>query len=318
MNLVDAFLAVVILLGMWAGARRGLLVAGADLLALAASLVWALWAYPRGVALLEDQGVRLGVWAAPLALLVAYLLGRLVLGFVLARLIGAAPPAAHRHGLNRALGVVPGAGNGIINATVVSMLLLALPWDDAVTRNTSESVIAARLAGPAEWLEARLGPIFNPAFDRTLSKLTVKPDSRASMPLAFTVAEAKARPELEAQMLQLVNEERGAQRLAPLQADPEATEVARAHSRDMLARGYFSHVAPDGAGPFDRMRRAGLAFRVAGENLAFARSLATAHQGLMDSPGHRANILRPAFGRAGIGIVDGGRYGLMVTQAFRN
>jgi uncharacterized protein YkwD len=38
----------------------------------------------------------------------------------------------------------------------------------------------------------------------------------------------------------------------------------------------------------------------------------------MDSPGHRANILRPAFGRLGVGVLDGGVRGLMVTQNFRN
>jgi uncharacterized protein YkwD len=119
-------------------------------------------------------------------------------------------------------------------------------------------------------------------------------------------------------MLELINVERQAHGLQPLQADPEATDVARAHSRDMFARGYFSHLAPDGADPCARLRRAGVSFRAAGENLALARTLAMAHRGLMDSPGHRANILRPAFGRVGIGILDGGRHGLMVTQVFRN
>jgi uncharacterized protein YkwD len=119
-------------------------------------------------------------------------------------------------------------------------------------------------------------------------------------------------------MLGLLNEERRAHGLRPLQADPEAAEVARAHSVDMFAHGYFSHITPRGEGPFDRMRDGGLRFRAAGENLALARTLPMAHQGLMESPGHRANILRPQFGRVGIGIVDGGRYGLMVTQKFRN
>jgi uncharacterized protein YkwD len=38
----------------------------------------------------------------------------------------------------------------------------------------------------------------------------------------------------------------------------------------------------------------------------------------MNSPGHRANILRQQFGRVGIGIMDGGMRGLMVSQEFRN
>jgi uncharacterized protein YkwD len=66
------------------------------------------------------------------------------------------------------------------------------------------------------------------------------------------------------------------------------------------------------------MRQDNISFLTAGENLALARSVQVAHTGLMNSPGHRANILRPQFGRVGIGIMDGGLRGLMVTQNFRN
>jgi uncharacterized protein YkwD len=86
----------------------------------------------------------------------------------------------------------------------------------------------------------------------------------------------------------------------------------------MFARGYFSHVSPDGKDLADRMQRAKAGYLTAGENLALAPTLFSAHSGLMRSPGHRANILRPQFGRVGIGILDGGTRGLMVTQAFRN
>ena len=119
-------------------------------------------------------------------------------------------------------------------------------------------------------------------------------------------------------MLELVNRERAAAGLAPLAPDPELTEVARAHSTDMFARGYFSHITPEGRSPFDRMNAAGVKYQTAGENLALAPTLPIAHNGLMNSPGHRANILRPEFGRVGIGIMDGGARGLMVTQNFRN
>jgi uncharacterized protein YkwD len=318
MNLVDVVLALVILASLWSGWRRGLVIAGAELLVLIASLVWAFFVYPRGIALAEQQGVQWGVWTAPLAFLVAYLLARLALGWVLRRLLRTVPQTAHAHGANRALGLIPGAANGLINGTIVSMLLLALPLSDAITRAASESLLANRFAVPAEWLEASLRPIFDPALDRTLTKLTVPPDSRAYVDLPFTVQNPKHRSDLEANMLVLLNEERRADGLPPLQADPEVADVARAHSRDMFARGYFSHITPQGEDPFDRMRDSGLRFRAAGENVALARTLPIAHQGLMDSPGHRANILRPHFGRVGIGIVDGGRYGLMVTQNFRN
>jgi uncharacterized protein YkwD len=86
----------------------------------------------------------------------------------------------------------------------------------------------------------------------------------------------------------------------------------------MFARSYFSHISPEGATPFDRIRKAEISFLTAGENLALAQSLHLAHTGLMNSPGHKANILHKSFGRVGIGILDGGIYGIMVTQNFRN
>ena len=108
---------------------------------------------------------------------------------------------------------------------------------------------------------------------------------------------------LEQEMLGLVNAERRKAGLAALRWDGRLAEVGRAHSRDMIARDYFAHTAPGGATVADRLRQARVGFLTAGENLAFAPTLAIAHQGLMDSPGHRANILRPAFGRLGVGIV---------------
>ncbi len=68
----------------------------------------------------------------------------------------------------------------------------------------------------------------------------------------------------------------------------------------------------------DRMREANVRFVDAGENLALAPTVQVAHRGLMNSPGHRANILYPQFGRVGIGIMDGGIRGLMISQEFRN
>ena len=64
------------------------------------------------------------------------------------------------------------------------------------------------------------------------------------------------------------------------------------------------------------MSKRKIKFISAGENLAYAPTVEIAHQGLMNSPGHRENILRPSFGRVGIGVIDGGVYGKMFTQDF--
>ena len=142
--------------------------------------------------------------------------------------------------------------------------------------------------------------------------------SHEEIDLHFTYENPEVRSDLEAQMLVMVNKERTKAGLQPLKADPLETIVARAHSKDMFVRGYFAHVNPDGKSPFDRMKAAHVKFRTAGENLALAQTLEIAHTNLMNSPGHRANILNPKFNRVGIGIQDGGFYGLMISQEFRN
>lgn len=125
-------------------------------------------------------------------------------------------------------------------------------------------------------------------------------------------------PQLERQMISLINQERGKRGLKPLAADPELTAVARRHSSDMLLRRYFSHINPEGQGPFERMRTAHVAYRSAAENIALAPTLEMAHTLLMGSQGHRENILFKGFGRLGVGIIDGGTRGIMICQEFRD
>ena len=120
----------------------------------------------------------------------------------------------------------------------------------------------------------------------------------------------------EAVMIQKVNQERVARGLPALVFDPTMLPVARAHSLDMWLRDYFAHVNPDGLDPFDRMSAGDITFGAAGENLARGPSTEWAHQALMDSPGHRANILQPAFRRIAIGVVTNGDRGITFTQIF--
>jgi uncharacterized protein YkwD len=117
-------------------------------------------------------------------------------------------------------------------------------------------------------------------------------------------------------MLELVNRERTSRGLQALSRDPGIDAAARQHSVDMLQRGYFAHNSQDGRSPFDRMRSTNVRFGFAGENIALAPTVALAHDGLMKSPGHRANILKPEFRRVGIGATVADGRGRMFTQDF--
>lgn len=318
-NPIDAVLVLVVLLAAWAGWRAGFIAAALRLIALLAGAAIAYLGYAYPTAWLRSLVPELDeVWAPPAGFLASFFLVYVVLGALARSLARIAPAQVHGHAVNRALGVAPGLASGLINATIVALLLLTAPLVDSVSRMTQDSALVSRLSAPAEWLESALAPIFEPAVRRGLHAVTIPPESRASIDLRFTVADPKVRPDLEALMLEMVNEARTARGLKPLKPDPDLTGVARAHSRDMFARGYFSHVTPEGKELSHRIRQARLGYLVAGENLALAQTLPLAHQGLMDSPGHRANILRPQFGRLGIGVMDGGRRGLIVTQNFRN
>jgi uncharacterized protein YkwD len=234
------------------------------------------------------------------------------------QLLKEVPISTHKDDFNRFLGIIPGLINGLINALVLAALLLALPFGGKISETTRNSALVEKLTVPAEWVEEKFSPVFDDALRKTMNKLTVEPESDKTVTLPFKVSHARVRDDLEAKMLDLLNQERTSRGLQPLKADTAMRVVARKHSQDMFARGYFSHIDPDGKDPFDRMRNEGVRFVSAGENLALAQTLNIAHTGLMNSPGHRANILQPSFGRVGIGILDGGVYGLMITQNFRN
>ncbi len=122
----------------------------------------------------------------------------------------------------------------------------------------------------------------------------------------------------ERELFELVNGERRSAHLPPFAWDERAAEVARAHSRDMMSRGEIGHESPTTGSPADRVHAAGIHVPLVLENVAFAPTVRDAHEGLMHSPGHRANILNPEANRIGIGIVlDPARHdALYVTQVF--
>jgi uncharacterized protein YkwD len=316
---VDFLLVAAVALSVWNGWRRGFVAGLLDLVRWVGSLLAAIRFYQPVARWL---GPRVDLWGDAWDMPVAFLLVAAVAGVAIqaagAALLRRMPADAHERPLNRALGLLPGLVNGIILASILSALLLAMPLPAIPRDSARESALANRLALYTEHLEAALVPIFDDAIRQTLNRLTIRPESDESVQLPYTVGETRPRPELEAEMLELVNGERAAAGLKPLTFDPELVPVARAHSSDMFGRGYFSHNTPEGLSPFDRIRGGGVTFRTAGENLALAPTLTIAHEGLMNSPGHRANILRPEFGRLGIGIMDGGLRGLMVTQNFRD
>ncbi|MEO5562127.1 MAG: CvpA family protein [Chitinophagaceae bacterium] len=317
MNWVDILLALILLVAIIGGWYRGFILGSLDLISWLGSLVIGYAFYPYTARILNSF-LTLNSWLLPVAFLLTVLIVRLLIGLITRFIVRAIPEDTNNSGINKFLGVIPGAVNGLVYIIIISALLLALPLQDSITKETRNSRFAGPLAMRAEWANRKLAPVFDEAVRQTMNSLTVHPKSNEKVSLTFKSDNAVVRPFLEIKMLELVNEERAKAGLKPVKADPELTRVARNHSQDMFKRGYFAHMNPDGQDPFDRMKASNVQFRAAGENLALAQTLEIAHINLMNSPGHRANILNPAFGRLGIGILDGGYYGLMISQEFRD
>ncbi len=104
-------------------------------------------------------------------------------------------------------------------------------------------------------------------------------------------------------MIALVNEERKAAGLPALKLDTGLRAAARRRSKDMSDNGFFSHTSPTNGSFSTRLKASGISYSAAGENIAKYGSVSSAHTGLMNSSGHRANILSEKFTRIGIGIV---------------
>ncbi len=320
-NLIDVLLVLVVLLGGFTGWLRGFVLTALDFGRWTIGLLCALWLYQPLSRLIEPATDLGQTWSFPLAFLIVFFAASIGVGLVGRNLLKRLPKDFHWRRSNRLLGILPGSVNGLLCATIASALLLAAPFDDnRLIEMADNSNLANRFGAAAEQIEIIFQPIFSRAVEDIVNRQLspVRTESNESVELPFKVENVKPLPEIEAQMLELVNRERAKENLKPLAADPELTEVARRHSADMFARGYFAHQTPENLSPFDRMRNAKVRFLTAGENLALAPTLDIAHNGLMNSPGHRANILKPQFGRVGIGVVDGGRRGLMITQNFRN
>ncbi|MFK9095334.1 CAP domain-containing protein [Bacillus salipaludis] len=113
----------------------------------------------------------------------------------------------------------------------------------------------------------------------------------------------------EQKVVDLTNHERAKNGLPALKVDLTLSKMAHEKSRDMSANGYFSHTSPTYGSPFDMMKKYGITYRYAGENIAMGqRTPEEVVKAWMNSEGHRKNILSPNFNYIGVGYVSQGNY----------
>jgi uncharacterized protein YkwD/uncharacterized membrane protein required for colicin V production len=317
MNAVD--IGILIIIGLFAvgGLRRGFMLGVVDLVAFGLAIVFAARAADFVARPLLDWGFPEGIATAAgfiIAAIVSYALIGLAVRVIVAPL-GAFGGSASLAWVNGILGLLPGAVRGLAIAALALMFASALPPEFGWRAQVADSQLAAPLtrAGRGAWHTGLTWAGVDPS---TIGGLQL-PSASASGQLPFSgVTEVEIDGEAEEMLLDLINQERAIAGLKPLQPDKALAEVGRRHGREMFELGYSSHDSPVTGSPKDRIAAAGLMYLLSAENIAFAPSAEAAHEGLMDSPAYRANILNPGFTRVGVSALRSDEHGLMVVQEF--
>lgn len=318
LNWVDAVILIVLGYYLLQGWEMGLV----QLIANFVSFLGSLWLAVKfhsqvGLFLIQKFGIST-LWSNVLGYLIVGVIADIAMSEFLGFVTGSLPDKWEKSKVNRWLGTALSVVNGMVIVAFILLIILSLPLRGSIKQDIRQSIIGKKLVALAETYGGQVKSTLNEEVQQAIKFLTVEPKSTERITLDVTPQTSALTVDAaaEQQMLVLVNGERAKVGVKPLSSDAKIVAVARAHSKDMFERHYFSHIDPDGNDPLHRMLNGGVSFSIVGENIAYAPDLSSAHQGLMNSEGHRRNILDPEFHRIGIGIIDAGVYGKMFTQNF--
>ena len=123
---------------------------------------------------------------------------------------------------------------------------------------------------------------------------------------------------MEKQVASLTNSERKSAGFGRLILDSQLSKLARMKAEDMAKKGYFSHTSPTYGSAFDMMKKYGVSYRTAGENIAKGQKTPEAvMNGWMNSSGHRANILSSTYTHIGVGYAKDSKGNTYWVQIFK-
>jgi uncharacterized membrane protein required for colicin V production len=316
LNYIDLIIFLVLAYFISEGLRHGFWVLLADFISFLASLILSLSTYKYLAIPLRNLAGLAYSFSNALGFLISAIVLEAAAGFVLGHLIGKIPEKYWKHKLNKIFGLIPAVGEAIVLISFFLVLALAFPIKPSIKNDIEESKVGRILLDKTTAVENSVNEVFGGVVEDSLTFLTIKPGNREVIALQVDKINLSVDGEAEREDWELINKERQVLGITPLTWSEDLAEVARTHARDMWNRKYFGHLSPQGKDIGDRLSFAKIKYSTAGENLALAPTVASAHKGLMNSEGHRENILSPRFKEVGIGAIDNGVYGKMFVQIF--
>ena len=314
-NIFDIILATAFIFYVYEEASLGALPALTNLAAIVAAFIGGLLLYPHLSSLLIAAfSLSKGVSDAISFIIIAialYAVTSNVIAFYTRRSSLVFPNI-----YSRLLGGFFGVLLFLLICSFIVSILLSFPVSLAIKSQIRSSLAGRLIFTKTLSFELATRKIFGGAISESLNFLTIKPDADSTVTLHFKTNNVTIDKTSEKKMIALINAERKKKGIPAVLLDTALTLDARAHAKDMLVRGYFSHYTPEGLSPFDRLENNSISYTSAAENLAFAPEVDLAMSGLMKSDGHRKNILDESFNKVGVGVIDAGVYGKMFVQEF--
>ncbi|OGM36907.1 hypothetical protein A3E41_05035 [Candidatus Woesebacteria bacterium RIFCSPHIGHO2_12_FULL_38_9] len=307
---------IIIVYFLFDGMTSNFWVVTANFFSFLASMLISLKTYKCVAVLLKNNFSMPFSISNAIGFLITASLAEIMISSLIMYLIRKFPSKLQRLPYQKILNVIPALGEALVLIAFILTLILALPTHPKIKAAISESKIGGYIVTKTGGVEKDLNEIFGGIVEEGINYLTIRPGSSERIPLNIEKRDLAVDKETEMAMFALVNEERSKAGSRQLTIFTGAVPVAENYAEDMWERQYFSHYSPEGDDVGDRLEKAGIDYHTVGENLALAPTLSIAHKGLMNSEGHRRNILDPQFKKVAIGIVDNGVYGKMFVQIF--
>ncbi len=313
---IDLIIIAILIYFLTEAFRHGFWVIVADFFSFFGSLVLSLRFYKQLAVILKLKFALNTSVANALSYMILAIIFEALLGFITGFLIYKLPDKVKKHRLNKFLGVIPGLGEGIALSAFILTLVMALPIKPQIKEDIVTSKIGSVMLEKTSIFESAINDVFGGVINDSLTYFTVSPDSKDMVTLDVTSFNLITDKKAEMEMFNMLNAERKKLAIKELVFDEKLANVGRNHATDMWKRKYFSHFSPENKNVGDRLKVADISYEFAGENLALAPTTKTAFTGLMNSKGHRENMLEPRFKKVGIGTIDNGIYGKMYVQVF--
>jgi hypothetical protein len=318
-SIIDLALAVlavgVVGRGLWRGGPRESL----DLLALVLAVLFAFRLNrPVGAFIASWSGVAslpAQLMAGGIVFIIVVVVGTYLAGLVARRFDSPLTVTGRLVGGLLSLGWLTGL------ASVVLAVAVALPLDPGADGLLADSRVVRSLTAsdsPAYRMvivfdtERVLESMVNLDAIVGQGQVVIETDDRVTIPPSEDIEADRA---AGIQIFDYLNLARVDGGLAPLAWSESLAAVGEDHAFEMYDEGFFAHTSEATGSVADRMEAAGIPYVLVGENLALAPTPENVHEGLMTSPGHRANIMETRFRRVGVGVYRG-PLGLMVVQVF--